>query len=202
VSLAAKIVAVAVLPFVAFVKVAVFLYAHQHYRTSVALVGGAACSVMVVAAYPAWLWRRFMGRVPLGLVVRRIALPIVVAYGTYALVYLSSANVKAERVRTYYASLHPLLRLALSTVILADRDLVVTDLARRPADYAAMGIAPNDGSLHYVQHDGYTHAADLRTAGRGEVVSRLVQLYFWSMGFGTLRHVGTADHLHVELPLP
>jgi hypothetical protein len=28
-----------------------------------------------------------------------------------------------------------------------------------------------------------------------------VQLYFWSMGFSTLRHVGTADHLHVELPL-
>jgi len=26
-----------------------------------------------------------------------------------------------------------------------------------------------------------------------------VQLYFWSMGFDTKRHVGTADHLHVEL---
>jgi len=26
-------------------------------------------------------------------------------------------------------------------------------------------------------------------------------VYFWSMGFATLRHVGTGDHLHVELPL-
>jgi hypothetical protein len=26
-----------------------------------------------------------------------------------------------------------------------------------------------------------------------------VQFYFWLMGFDTRRHVGTADHLHVEL---
>jgi len=63
-----------------------------------------------------------------------------------------------------------------------------------------MGLPPNDGSLHYVQRDGYAHAADLRTAGRGLAENRLIQLYFWSMGFGTLRHVGTGDHLHVELP--
>src|SRR2546425_12972534 len=64
-----------------------------------------------------------------------------------------------------------------------------------------MGLAPNDGSLHYVQRDGYAHAADLRTAGRGELKNRLVQAYFWSMGFATLRDVGTGDHLHVELPV-
>ena len=98
-------------------------------------------------------------------------------------------------------SLHPLLRVALSTLILADRDLVVTDLARGPKDYAAMGLSPNDGSLHYVQRDGYTHAADLRTAGRSELKNVLVRVYFWSMGFATLRHVGSGDHLHVELPL-
>src|SRR6058998_2145799 len=28
-----------------------------------------------------------------------------------------------------------------------------------------------------------------------------LQLYFWSVGLGTLRHVGTGDHLHVELRL-
>jgi len=77
----------------------------------------------------------------------------------------------------------------------------VTDLARRPADYQTMGLPANDGSLHYLQPDGYVHAIDLRTAGRGFVRNRLVQAYFWSMGFGTLRHLGTADHLHVELPV-
>jgi len=119
----------------------------------------------------------------------------------YTLVYLSSANAKSERVRAYYASLHPLLRVGLSTLIVFDRDAVITDLARLPADYPAMGLPINDGTLHYVQRDGYAHAADLRTAGRGFLRNRLVQLYLWSMGFSTLRHVGTADHLHVELPV-
>ena len=124
-----------------------------------------------------------------------------VAYCAYALVYLSATNAKSEQVRAYYRSLHPLLRVALSTLVLADRDVVITDLARRPEDYATMGLPRHDGTLHYVQRDGYAHAADLRTAGRGMVRNRLVQLYFWSMGFNTLRHVGTADHLHVELPV-
>lgn len=197
-----KIAAVTALPFVVFVKGTTFLYGHGHYPTALALAGGAACTLVVVAVYAAWLWRRVTGRVSLVAVVRRVALPIVVAYAAYALLYLSSANAKSQVVRGYYASLHPVLRLALSTAMLADRDLVITDLARRPEDYAAMRLAANDGSLHYVQRDGWAHAADLRTAGRSEIVSRLLQLYFWSMGFATLRHVGTADHLHVELPLP
>src|SRR5207249_2314672 len=85
----------------------------------------------------------------------------------------------------------PLLRVALSTWILVDGDIVITDVARQRADYAAMGMRPADGSLHYVQADGYIHAVDLRTRGRSEVKNRLVQLYFWSVGLGTLRHVGT-----------
>jgi hypothetical protein len=190
-----------VLPFLAFVKVAVYLYQREGWPTALALAGGIACTAAVVTAYGAWAWHRFIGRVRLALVARRFALPLVVAYCGYALIYLSSANAKSERVRAYYASLHPLLRVALSTLIIADRDVVITDLARGPEDYTAMGLAPNDGSLHYVQRDGYAHAADLRTAGRGIVKNRLVQLYFWSMGFGTLRHTGTSDHLHVELPV-
>jgi len=201
VRLAAKALAVALLPFLVLVKVAVYLYSHQGYSTVLALASGTACTAALVTAYAAWLWHRFTGRVRLALVARRFALPLVVAYCGYALIYLSSANVKSDRVRAYYASLHPLLRVALSTLILADRELVITDLARGPNDYATMGLVPNDGSLHYVQRDGYAHAADLRTAGRGELENRLVQAYFWSMGFATLRHNGTSDHLHVELPV-
>lgn len=197
----AKVLLVALLPFLALVKAAVFLYAHEGYPTALALTGGIACTAAVVTTYAAWAWHRFTGRVRLALIARRVALPLVLAYCAYALIYLSSANAKSDRVRAYYASLHPLLRVALSTLILVDRDLVVTDLARRPEDYAAMGLSRNDGSLHYVQPDGYAHAADLRTAGRSELKNRLVQAYFWSMGFATLRHVGSADHLHVELPV-
>jgi len=201
VRLAAKTVLVALLPFIALVKVAVFLYQHEGWPTAFALTAGVACTAAVVTAYGTWAWHRFTGRVRLALIARRFALPLVVAYCGYTLIYLSSANAKSERVRAYYASLHPLLRVALSTLILVDRDAVITDLARRPEDYQAMGLPPNDGSLHYVQSDGYAHAADLRTAGRGMVKNRLIHLYFWSVGFGTLRHMGTGDHLHVELPV-
>lgn len=200
VRMAAKVLVVALLPFVALVRTAVFLYDHERAPAALAILGGVACTTAVVTLYGVWLSHRLTGRMRFSMIARRIALPVAVAYSAYALLYLSSANVKSEQVRAYYRSLHPLLRVGLSTVILADRDLVVTDLARRQSDYGAMGLPVNDGSLHYLQADGYSHAVDLRTAGRGEVTNRLVQLYFWSMGFSTLRHVGTADHLHVELP--
>ena len=201
VKLAAKTIVVALLPFVALVRAAVFLYGHEGWPTALALAGGIACTAAVVTAYGVWVWHRLTGRVRLALIGRRIALPLVVAYCAYALVYLSSANAKSERVRAYYASLHPLLRVGLSTLIVLDGEAVITDLARRPEDYRAMGLPPNDGSLHLVQRDGYAHAADLRTAGRGFLRNRLVQLYLWGLGFTTLRHIGTSDHLHVELPV-
>lgn len=201
VRLAGKVLLVIALPFVVMVRVAVLLYAREGVPTAFALAAGTLCTAAVVTAYAAWVWHRITGHVRLALVARRFALPFALAYSVYALVYFSSAHAKSDQVRAYYSSLHPLLRVALSTLILVDRDMVVTDLARRPEDYAVMRLPQNDGSLHYVQSDGYAHAADLRTAGRCWVKNRLVQLYFWSMGFGTLRHTGTADHLHVELPL-
>src|SRR5256712_1072227 len=116
VRLAAKITLVALLPFLALVKVAVFLYQREGWPTALALAGGTVCTAAVVTAYGAWVWHRFTGRVRLALVARRFALPLVLAYSAYALVYLSSANAKSDRVRAYYASLHPLLRVRLSTL--------------------------------------------------------------------------------------
>ena len=191
--------ALAVLPFAVLVRISVFLYLHHAYPVWPALAAGVACMVGLVTIYAAWVWRRLTGHLRLRLMARRLALPLVLAYCGYALLYLSGAHAKSERVRSYYTTLHPLLRVALSTLTLADRDIVITDLARRPEDYRVMQLPVNDGSLHYVQHDGYAHAADVRTIGRSAVKNRLVQLYFVAMGFDTLRHVGTADHLHVEL---
>ena len=108
-------------------------------------------------------------------------------------------NAKSDEVHGYFLSVHPILRVALSTVILGDPDLVITDMTRVRADYGRMGLPVNDHTMHYVQRDGWVHAVDLRTQGRSEIVNRAVQLYFWGMGFSTLRHVGTADHLHVQL---
>jgi len=197
----ATFVLFAALPFLILVRASVFSYLHSRSPTWLALVVGVCCMLVIVTAYAAWLSQRLTGRARVLAVARRVALPLVLAYVGYTLVYLSSVNAKSERVRAYYASLHPLLRVALSTWILVDRDIVITDVARRPDDYAAMGLPVNGGTLHYTQRDGYAHAADLRTVGRGEIKNRLVQLYFWSMGFDTLRHEGTADHLHVELPV-
>ena len=82
---------------------------------------------------------------------------------------------------------------------LADRDVIITDMARRLPDYPKMGLRVLERSRHLRQPDGYAHALDLRTAGRGIIRNGLTQLYFELMGFETLRHEGTADHLHVEL---
>jgi hypothetical protein len=85
-------------------------------------------------------------------------------------------------------------------LVLADRGAVVTDARRSPEDYAAMGLSPARASLHYPQDDGYVHALDLRTRGRPEWRNVMVEIGYRLMGFATLRHEGTADHLHVSLP--
>src|SRR2546429_5031898 len=166
VRLAAQALLVALLPFLVLVKVAVFLYTHQDYSTVLALAGGTACTAAVVTAYAAWAWHRITGRVQLALIARRFALPLVVAYCGYALIYLSSGNAKSESVRAYYASLHPLLRVALSTLILIDGDAVITDLARRRQDYRTLGLPPHHGSR---LHQPEAHARR-RLQGRSRAV--------------------------------
>jgi hypothetical protein len=197
-----KVVALAVLPFAVLVRVSVYLYAHTTASPWLALGGGVAATVVVATAYGAWLSRKLTGRARTRLVLKWIALPLVVGYTGYALLYLSSANAKSEPVRAHFRSVHPVLRLALSTVVLADREIVVTDMAREIDDYRRMGLPPNTRSLHRQQVDGWVHAVDLRTSGRAEIKNLLVSFYFRAMGFATLRHVGTADHLHVALPPP
>jgi hypothetical protein len=130
-----------------------------------------------------------------------IATPLVVLYLAHALLFLSSVNAKSEEVRAYYTSLHPLLRLSVSTLVILDGSVVITDTAREPRDYERMGLPVYESSLHFRQRDGYVHAMDLRTIGRGELRNWATKTYFRLLGFRVLRHVGTADHLHVSLPV-
>ena len=192
--------ALVALPFLVLVRGSVYFYAQRGWPGWLALTAAGAATLIVVAVYGAWLARRFTGRVRFSGVVKWVALPLVLGYCSHALLYVSRTNAKTEVMEEYRAT-HPLLRLALSTLILANHDLLITDLARVPVDYPRMGLPVNDRTLHYRQRDGWAHAVDLRTNGQGEIANRLVQLYFHLMGFRTLRHVGTADHLHVELPL-
>ena len=69
------------------------------------------------------------------------------------------------------------------------------------ADYDAMNLAEKKRSLHYTQADGYVHALDLRTKGRSEAWNGWAKTYFELMGFRTLRHSGTEDHLHISLKI-
>lgn len=194
-----RLLLIVALPFAVLVRGSVFFYEHGQVPAWLAVTTAALLTMAVVTVYASSLARTLTGRKSKAFMLAKwVALPLVVFYCGYSLLYLSRLNAKPE-VRAYYTSVHPLLRLALSTWILIDPSMVVTDMRRARIDYPRMRLPVNEGSLHYRQADGWVHAVDLRTVRRGWLKNRLVQVYFWAMGFDTLRHVGTADHLHVEL---
>ena len=193
-----KALAVIALPFLVYVRAAVFLYRHGAHPW-IAILLSAILTLGVVSGFLVLIARRFRRRARVSTVIKWAAVPLVFTWCVYAAFYLSRVNIKSDGVRAYYSTVNPILRIALSTIVLVDPDLVVTDTGRVPGDYRRMGLPVNEHTQHYRQRDGWVHAVDLRTRGRGEIRNRVVQLYFWSMGFSTLRHVGTADHLHVQL---
>jgi hypothetical protein len=195
-----KAMLVIALPFYVYVRSSVYFYA-KGVTPWLSIALGALLTMGIVAAYATWISRRFSGKKRAANMARWIALPVVAAWCAYAVVYLARVNAKTDGVRSYYGAVHPVLRAALGTAILVDPDIVMTDALRVPQDYARMGLPVYDRTLHYRQKSGWVHAVDLRTRDRSAVKNFAIQLYFSSMGFRTLRHVGTADHLHVSLPL-
>ena len=113
--------------------------------------------------------------------------------------FISSDNIKSEGLRKEINELHPILRMGVSTFVLMDGDLIITDASRVPEDYNKMGLKTIKNSLHYKQKDGYAYAIDLRTTRRSEWRNQAMTIYFKLLGFNTLRHTGTGDHLHVSL---
>ena len=193
-----KALAIVALPFLVYVRVSVYLYLHgMHPWAAILLSALITCGI--VSGLVVLIAHRFRRRARVPTVVKWAAVPMAFIWCVYAAFYLSRVNVKSDDVQAYYSALNPILRVALSTIVLVDPDLVVTDMGRVRADYRRMGLPVNERTKHYRQPDGWVHAVDLRTRGRGVIRNRVVQLYFWSMGFSTLRHVGTADHLHVQL---
>ncbi len=129
----------------------------------------------------------------------RLAIVVVGGFVAYTVFFLSGNNAKTTQVKGEYHSVHPLLRTTVGTLAVFDRDLVITDMSRLPEDYQDMGLATKGRSLHYPQSDGYVHALDLRTNDRPEWRNTVLLWYFELMGFNTLRHVGSGDHLHISL---
>ena len=199
--LAATLLIAAVLPFLVLVRLSVFLYGQTGWGSWGAVLGSATATGLLLSCYVWWFRIRRQGRLTVPRAALKTIAILVGAYLLYALVYLSSAQAKSDAVRGEFRGLHPVMRVAVSTLLIADRSALVTDLGRSEADYRAWGLPVNEASLHFEQDNGWVHAVDLRTVGRPEWRNRVLHLYFWGMGFRTLRHMGTADHLHVSLPV-
>ena len=189
-----------ILPFLLLVRASVSLQVRGVGTAWLPLLGGVLVTVMLLATYGLVATKRLTGSWRLPPFVRKGLVALVVAYAAYGVVYLSATNAKTGEVRSGYDRVNPLLRLGTATLVLADPTLMVTDASRTLEDYGRMGLPANEASLHFVQPNGWVHAVDLRTLGRSRWRNGFMSLYFWAMGFQTIRHRGTADHLHVSLP--
>ena len=191
----------AVLPFLLLIRGGVFAYHRWALGDWYSLALSATAAALLVALYAWGASRRLGAGKRLRTFLTRMAVASAAASVLCALFYIAGANVKSREVRNEYAALHPLLRVGVSAVVLVDRDAVITDAGRTPDFYRRLGLPPNESSLHFRQPTGFVHALDLRTRDRSEWRNRAVELALRMMGFHTLRHVGTADHLHVSLRL-
>lgn len=157
------------------------------------LAGGLTLSLVLVVALR---WRSIRGA---GLLSTAVLLAVVSA-GSAGMLSFPVQNFKSPELRGEWQHLHPTLRLALWVARLGERDLVLTDLSRRPADYSTMSLALPATSAHYAAGDGYARAVDVRVSDAGELRNWARQGVFLLMGLNASRHAGTADHLHISLP--
>lgn len=195
------IVVMGIIPFFLLIRTAVFLNVAEAWNGWTALLGGIAASSLFLGMYVFFLFRKVKNKKLLAQFGFGGVAALVGGFCIYGLLYLSSVNAKSDDVREVYRSLHPILRVAVATTTLAENDLVITDIKRTQEDYISWGLTPLQSSLHYQQENGFVHAIDLRTIGHSEFRNKVLEWSLSTMGFQVIRHVGTADHLHVALPL-
>ncbi len=197
-----KFILLITLPFILLVRGSMLVMEEKGLSAYPALVVGAGMTALVLFVYFSFFYGRMAGRFGSFDTVKRrawMAFLIVGIYLFHGIFFFSAENAKTTRVSQEFKELHPILRLGISTLVHFDKKLIVTDAERKSADYASMGLSENKNSKHYKQKDGYVHAVDLRTLNRSELRNQFLNFYFKTMGFKTLRHGGTADHLHVSL---
>ncbi len=191
------------LPFFLLLRGSVTLYELTAWNPYLCIGISAVASMVALYVYLAWILGHVVQKKKSVEKAKRINLKLVLVavsgFCLYAVLYLAAGNAKTEGVQAEYTTTHPLLRLGVSSFILFDHELVVTDMSRTHLDYKEMGLAMKNKSLHYPQSDGYVHALDLRTNDSAEWRNKLLETYFWLMGYRTLRHVGSGDHLHISL---
>ena len=199
-----QIILVILLPFVVLIRGSVWVYESFDTHTWVALAAGGGMTFLVLLIYLTVIYTALFGVKKLSKrtikIKATLVIMLLVGYCGFTLINFNKENAKSSEVQKEFQSLHPFLRIGVGTMVLVDGDALITDMSRTHGDYKKMGLKVKARSLHYKQSDGYVHAMDLRTIGRSEVRNWFVQKYFWLMGFKTLRHDGTADHLHISLP--
>lgn len=193
---------VLVFPFIVLIRGAVFFHIQYAVSPWFSIMGGIFFSGLILYGYFLVIYLYFYGmnwkwqHLVVGLA---IVTSFILGYTVPGLNDLPAKNAKFTTVKATFRNLHPVLRLGVSTILVLDPALIVTDAQRLPDDYKRMGLAPKHYSLHFEQSNGFVHAVDIRVNGRSAFRNFLIQTYFNIMGFNTLRHIGTADHLHVSL---
>lgn len=193
-------IAFGIIPFFILIKTAVYLNLSQDWNGWMSLLGGIGAATSFLGVYVIILFRKVKNKKLLAQFGFGGVAALVGGFCIYGLMYLSSVNAKTDNVREVYRSLHPILRVSVAAVTLAENDLVITDIKRTREDYISWGLTPHQSSLHYQQEDGFVHAVDLRTKGHSEFRNKTLEFALKAMGLQIIRHVGTADHLHVALP--
>ncbi len=191
-----------VLPFIVLIRGAVYFNTSMEWAIWPSLAGGVVITTLLLFIYMTFIYGKFTGKVgDKDNLQRRLifAFLIVAGFALHAIIFISNDNIKKPEIKEEYSELHPFLRLGIGTILKIDSKLVVTDGQRVKEDYEKMGLKSKKQSLHYKQEDGFTYAIDLRTNDRSEWRNQALAIYFGAMGFNVLRHVGTADHLHISM---
>lgn len=191
-----------IFPFILLIRLSVYFHVEQQLIPWAAIGGGILYTTILLFFYFTFFHGKFLSRHREGPSIKSRflwAFGIVFLYSAHGLFYFSGNNLKSDGLRKEMLDVHPILRLSVSTLIHLDKGLIITDADRLPEDYKKMGLRSKKESLHYKQSNGYAHAIDIRVNGRNEVRNFLIKYYFKLMGFNTIRHGGTGDHLHVSL---
>lgn len=193
---------VLLLPFVALIRGAVYFHEKGFLGPWLSLAGGVMITLLVLIIYMTFIhgmYHRTIGSIRAFKTRGVLAAFILLSFCIHGLFFISASNIKDNSLTREIRELHPIVRLAVSTIIIIDKDLVITDATRKLGDYEKMNLPPNERSLHFPQKDGYAYAVDLRTRERSTIRNIFLQNYFRLMGFRTLKHSGTAPHLHISL---
>jgi len=194
-------ISLVIAPFFILIRTAVYLNLEQQWNAWGSLAGGMGACVVFLSLIFFFLFRKVKQKKAMVKLTLSSLSMLVGGFIIYGLLYLNSVNAKSDAIQEVYSSLHPILRVAVASTTLAEQDLVITDIKRTQEDYISWGLTPLESSMHYEQPTGFVHAIDLRTIGHSELRNTTLEWGFKLMGFQTIRHVGTADHLHVALPV-